>query len=49
MIWQNADGDGGGQRKSDAVSKKMADKLGFKSEFMAGDWRKPADPAAIAC
>ena len=27
--------------------KKMADKLGIKSEFMGGDWRKPADPAAI--
>jgi len=27
--------------------KKMADKLGVKSEFMGGDWRKPADPAAI--
>jgi alanine-glyoxylate transaminase/serine-glyoxylate transaminase/serine-pyruvate transaminase len=25
----------------------MADKLGIKSEFMGGDWRKPADPAAI--
>ena len=25
--------------------KKMADKLGIKSEFMGGDWRKPADPA----
>src|SRR4029078_5422926 len=28
--------------------KKMADKLGIKSEFMGGDWRKPADTAAIA-
>src|SRR5215813_4002836 len=27
--------------------KKMADRLGIKSEFMGGDWRKPADPAAI--
>ena len=27
--------------------KKMADKLGIKSEFMGGDWRKPADSAAI--
>ena len=27
--------------------KKMADKLGIKSEFMGGDWRKPADPVAI--
>ena len=27
--------------------KKMADKLAIKSEFMGGDWRKPADPAAI--
>ncbi len=27
--------------------KKMADKLGIRSEFMGGDWRKPADPAAI--
>ena len=27
--------------------KKMADKLGIKSEFMGGDWRLPADPAAI--
>ncbi len=27
--------------------KKMADKLGIKSEFMGGDWRQPADPAAI--
>lgn len=27
--------------------KKMADKLGIKSEFMGGDWRKPADPAAV--
>src|SRR6478609_10925046 len=27
--------------------KKMADKLAIKSEFMGGDWTKPADPAAI--
>src|SRR3974377_1161675 len=27
--------------------KKMADRLGIKSEFMGGDWRKPADPGAI--
>ena len=27
--------------------KKMADRLAIKSEFMGGDWRKPADPAAI--
>jgi alanine-glyoxylate transaminase / serine-glyoxylate transaminase / serine-pyruvate transaminase len=27
--------------------KKMADKLGIKSEFMGGDWTKPADPVAI--
>ena len=27
--------------------KKMADKLGIRSEFMGGDWTKPADPAAI--
>src|SRR5262249_41312156 len=27
--------------------KKMADRLGIKSEFMGGDWHKPADPAAI--
>src|SRR6201995_3344669 len=27
--------------------KKMADKLSIKSEFMGGDWRKPADPVAI--
>src|SRR5258708_18216782 len=30
-----------------ALWKKMADKLGIKSEFMGGDWRKPADPAGI--
>ncbi|HEY4170805.1 MAG TPA: aminotransferase class V-fold PLP-dependent enzyme, partial [Reyranella sp.] len=27
--------------------KKMADRLAIKSEFMGGDWTKPADPAAI--
>jgi alanine-glyoxylate transaminase/serine-glyoxylate transaminase/serine-pyruvate transaminase len=27
--------------------KKMADRLGIKSEFMGGDWTRPADPAAI--
>ena len=27
--------------------KKMADRLGIKTEFMGGDWRRPADPAAI--
>jgi alanine-glyoxylate transaminase/serine-glyoxylate transaminase/serine-pyruvate transaminase len=27
--------------------KKMADRLGIKSEFMGGNWRLPVDPAAI--
>ena len=27
--------------------KKMADRLGLRSEFIAGDWRAGADPRAI--